>query len=126
MATPPTTSTRPARGAELELTVDTLAHGGNGVASDHGDWADGKIICGASTTPLFGPLVSFVLADQAAAERWLARARLVGPATSFGAVHTTAERRGRWGTDAVEPGFIRLSIGVEDPDDLMEDILQAL
>ena len=31
MATPPT-STRPARGAELELTVDTLAHGGNGVA----------------------------------------------------------------------------------------------
>ena len=75
---------------------------------------------------LFGPLVSFVLADQAAAERWLAGARLVGPATSFGAVHTTAERRGRWGTDAVEPGFIRLSIGVEDPDDLVEDILQAL
>jgi 23S rRNA (uracil1939-C5)-methyltransferase len=31
VATPPT-STRPARGAELELTVDTLAHGGNGVA----------------------------------------------------------------------------------------------
>ena len=31
VATPPT-STRPARGAELELTVDSLAHGGNGVA----------------------------------------------------------------------------------------------
>jgi 23S rRNA (uracil1939-C5)-methyltransferase len=31
MATPET-STRPPRGAELELTVDTLAHGGNGVA----------------------------------------------------------------------------------------------
>lgn len=75
---------------------------------------------------LFGPLVSFVLHDQAAAERWLARAKLVGSATSFGAVHTTAERRGRWGTDAVEPGFIRLSIGVEDPDDLVDDILQAL
>jgi 23S rRNA (uracil1939-C5)-methyltransferase len=28
----PQTSIRPARGAELELTVDTLAHGGNGVA----------------------------------------------------------------------------------------------
>jgi 23S rRNA (uracil1939-C5)-methyltransferase len=28
----PQTTTRPARGAELELTVDTLAHGGNGVA----------------------------------------------------------------------------------------------
>jgi len=31
MAAPPS-ATRPARGAELELTVDTLAHGGNGVA----------------------------------------------------------------------------------------------
>ncbi len=32
MSTPSTTSTRPANGTELELTVDTLAHGGNGVA----------------------------------------------------------------------------------------------
>ncbi|HZH24645.1 MAG TPA: 23S rRNA (uracil(1939)-C(5))-methyltransferase RlmD, partial [Solirubrobacteraceae bacterium] len=30
--TTPQTRTRPARGAELELTVDTLAHGGSGVA----------------------------------------------------------------------------------------------
>ena len=33
MSTPATTaSTRPANGSEVELTVDTLAHGGNGVA----------------------------------------------------------------------------------------------
>jgi len=32
MATSPSSTVRPARGAELELTIDTLAHGGNGVA----------------------------------------------------------------------------------------------
>ncbi len=32
----PTTSTRPASGSELELTIDTLAHGGNGVARSDG------------------------------------------------------------------------------------------
>lgn len=75
---------------------------------------------------LFGPVVSFTLADQGAAERWLDAVRLVLPATSFGGVHTTAERRARWGGDAVHPGFVRLSVGIEDPDDLLEDVLQAL
>ena len=32
MAGPATAFTRPSRGDELELTVDSLAHGGNGVA----------------------------------------------------------------------------------------------
>ena len=43
MTTPPT-STRPARGAELELTVDSLAHGGNGVArlERSGDEPEGR------------------------------------------------------------------------------------
>ena len=45
MATPPT-STRPARGAELELTVDTLAHGGNGVAR-----LDGYVVFVAGALP---------------------------------------------------------------------------
>jgi 23S rRNA (uracil1939-C5)-methyltransferase len=39
--TQPQTSIRPARGAELELTVETLAHGGNGVARLNPDGADG-------------------------------------------------------------------------------------
>ena len=45
MATPQT-STRPARGAELELTVDTLAHGGNGVAR-----LDGYVVFVAGALP---------------------------------------------------------------------------
>jgi cystathionine gamma-lyase len=75
---------------------------------------------------LYGPVVNFTLDGQEAAERWLERARLVAPATSFGGAHTTAERRARWGGDDVPAGFIRLSVGLEDPDDLIEDVLQAL
>ena len=75
---------------------------------------------------LYGPIVSFTLADQRAAERWLAALRLVTPATSFGGVHSTAERRARWGGDNVHPGFIRLSLGIEDPEDLVHDVNQAL
>ena len=42
----PPASTRPARGAELELTVDTLAHGGNGVAR-----LDGYVVFVAGALP---------------------------------------------------------------------------
>jgi cystathionine gamma-lyase len=41
-------------------------------------------------------------------------------------VHSTAERRGRWGTDDVPEGFIRLSAGCEDAEDLIADVLGAL
>lgn len=75
---------------------------------------------------LFGPVLGFSLADQHTAERWLSNVRLVIPATSFGGVHTTAERRARWASDDIPPGFIRLSLGLEDADDLVADILTAI
>ncbi|MCC3652782.1 cystathionine gamma-lyase [Streptomyces sp. S07_1.15] len=74
----------------------------------------------------FGCVVSFTLPDRAHAERFLAALRLVDEATSFGGVRSTAERRGRWGGDAVPEGFIRFSVGVEDADDLLTDVLRAL
>jgi len=74
----------------------------------------------------FGPVVSFVLRDRAAAERFLAASELITESTSFGGVHTTAERRARWGGDAIEEGFIRLSAGCEDVSDLVADIDRAL
>ncbi|WP_432092253.1 cystathionine gamma-lyase [Streptomyces sp. bgisy100] len=74
----------------------------------------------------FGCVVSFVLADRARAERFLAALSLVDDATSFGGVRSTAERRGRWGGDAVPEGFIRFSVGAEDPEDLVADVLRAL
>jgi cystathionine gamma-lyase len=74
----------------------------------------------------FGSVVSFVLPDRKQAERFLDGLRLVDDATSFGGVRSTAERRGRWGGDAVPEGFIRFSVGAEDPEDLIADVLRAL
>jgi cystathionine gamma-lyase len=74
----------------------------------------------------FGAVLSFELADKTAAETFLANAKLVTEATSFGGTCTCAERRARWGGDAVPEGFIRMSAGVENVDDLIADIGQAL
>ncbi|MBB5056774.1 cystathionine gamma-lyase [Granulicella aggregans] len=74
----------------------------------------------------FGPVLSFVLKDQAKADDFLSRAQLITDATSFGAIHTTAERRKRWGHDNIPDGLIRLSAGCEAIEDLVDDIAQAL
>ncbi|OQR60709.1 cystathionine gamma-lyase [Streptomyces maremycinicus] len=74
----------------------------------------------------YGCVISFTLATRACAERFLEALRIVDEATSFGGVRSTAERRGRWGGDAVPEGFIRLSVGAEDPEDLVADVVRAL
>lgn len=74
----------------------------------------------------YGCVISFTLPTRARAERFLEELRFVEDATSFGGVRSTAERRGRWGGDAVPEGFIRLSVGAEDPEDLVADVLRAL
>lgn len=74
----------------------------------------------------FGPVVSFILASRAHAEAFLSACQLVYEATSFGGLHTMAERRARWGGDVIPAGFIRLSAGCEDSADLLEDMQQAL
>ena len=76
----------------------------------------------------FGPLLSFeVMPDSAdAADKVVARSRLILPATSFGGVESTWERRARWPAETAPPGLIRLSVGVEPVADLIADIGQAL
>src|SRR5260370_9319890 len=74
----------------------------------------------------YGPIVSFVLEGKTQAERFLQACHLVFQATSFGGVHTTAERRARWGGDAISDDFIRFSVGWEDTQDLRYYITQAL
>jgi cystathionine gamma-lyase len=76
--------------------------------------------------PGFGSVLTFVLADADAAQRFLDRCTLVAEATSFGGVHSSAERRERWGTDDVPAGLIRLSAGIEDEADLVADVRAAL
>lgn len=53
------------------------------------------------------------------------RSNLLIAATSFGGIHTSVDRRARWG-DAVTDGFVRISSGIEDTDDLLADIRRAL
>jgi cystathionine gamma-lyase len=73
----------------------------------------------------FGGLVSFELTDAAAVHRFVERSALLVSATSFGGIHTSLDRRARWG-DPVSAGFARLSLGIEDTDDVIADIEQAL
>lgn len=73
----------------------------------------------------FGSLVSVELADAAAVHALIERSELLVAATSFGGLHTSVDRRARWG-DAVGDGFARISLGIEDTDDLVADIERAL
>jgi cystathionine gamma-lyase len=70
-------------------------------------------------------VVSFDLGDASRVARFLTAAELVFAATSFGGVHTTADRRAQWGDDT-SPGFVRLSCGIEDAADLLADLTAAL
>jgi len=74
----------------------------------------------------FGPVVTFDLGTQERAEVFCSRLEQIVEATSFGGVETTLERRARWGGDAVSPGLIRLSVGLEDPVLIIADLRRAL
>jgi len=74
----------------------------------------------------FGSVLCFDLGTEARAQAFLAATRLIAEATSFGGVHSSAERRLRWGMDDVSPGFIRMSAGIEDAGDLVADVCAAL
>jgi cystathionine beta-lyase/cystathionine gamma-synthase len=85
----------------------------------------------------FGGMLALELAGGArGAERFLRRLRLIQHAPSLGGVdtivseprhsshaHLSAEERVALG---IPDGFIRMSVGLEDPDDLIADIEQAL
>ena len=71
-------------------------------------------------------MVSFDLATRARAEAFLAALTLVREATSFGGVHSMAERRARWGGDAVSEGLIRFSVGCEAAEDILADVTAGL
>jgi cystathionine gamma-lyase len=72
-----------------------------------------------------GFLIGLELENAEAADRFIAACPLIEAATSFGGVHSSAERRARWG-DAVAPGYVRLSVGTEQLDALWPAIEVAL
>ena len=73
----------------------------------------------------FGFLIGFELPSAPVAETFLAACPFLAQSTSFGATHSSAERRARWG-DPVAEGFIRLSVGVEPVEVLWQAIAEAL
>jgi cystathionine gamma-synthase len=79
--------------------------------------------------PGFGAIVSIVLAGGALpADRLTRSTRLWVHATSVGGVESTFERRRRWSSEpaTIPDGLVRLSVGIEDVDDLCEDLIDAL
>ena len=72
-----------------------------------------------------GFLIGLTFTDEAKAERFIDSCPFLRPATSFGGVHSSAERRARWG-DAVAPGFVRLSVGTEPLGPLWDALKEAL
>ncbi|MGI8793966.1 MAG: trans-sulfuration enzyme family protein [Acidimicrobiales bacterium] len=76
----------------------------------------------------FGSMLSFDVADAVTAEAVCGAVELIIDATSLGGVETLIERRGRYEPPGsrVPPGLLRLSVGLEHPDDLWADLAQAL
>ena len=77
----------------------------------------------------FGGMISFLIAgDKEEAIKIVGRSRLISRATSLGGIESTWEhRRSSEGEGSITPeNLIRISVGLEHPDDLMEDLESAL
>ncbi len=90
----------------------------------------------AATLQGFGGMVGLELADGAAAERTLRRLRVAQHAPSLGGVETLVSEPRRTSHASLTPaqraaqgipdGFIRVSLGIEDVDDIIADFTRAL
>jgi cystathionine gamma-synthase len=79
--------------------------------------------------PGFGAIVSIVLAQGAlAADLLTHKTKLWVHATSLGGVESTFERRRRWRSEpaTIPDGLVRMSVGIEDVEDLWDDLTAAL
>ena len=74
--------------------------------------------------PGFGGLMSFDVAGDA--RKVETATRVITNATSLGGVESTMESRHRWEGDRVPENLLRLSVGLEDVDELWSDLEQAL
>lgn len=93
-----------------------------GLASDTGhDIAKRQMVGG------FGGILSMeVKGDGAAAQRVLDAVQVWIPATSLGSVESLIERRAKWTGEIAKPNLLRMSVGLEDIEDLWGDLDQAL
>ena len=73
--------------------------------------------------PGYSGLISFDVPDPRAVET---RTRMIINATSLGGVNSTMESRHRWEGDRIPEGLLRLSVGLEDVEELWDDLAGAL
>jgi len=78
--------------------------------------------------PGFGAMISLVLSDADAADRLTHGTSVWVHATSLGGVESTLERRRRWQSEprTIPEGLVRMSVGIEDVEDLWDDLVAAL
>ena len=76
--------------------------------------------------PGLGCLISFDVADGETARRVETSTRLVTNATSLGSAGSLIESRHRWEGDRCPPGLLRLSVGLEEAEEIWADLAQAL
>ena len=86
----------------------------------------GPDLVAAEYVDAFGPLLSFDVADAHAAAQVERSLQLIENATSLGGVASTLEARARGNLAARPPGLLRLSVGLEDVEDLWGDLSRAL
>ncbi len=94
-----------------------------GLAQDPGHARAAQLLRG------FGSIVAIEMhGGVAASDALVAGCALWTHATSLGGVESTLERRRRWASEsaAVPESLLRLSVGIEDVDDLWADLVQAL
>jgi cystathionine beta-lyase/cystathionine gamma-synthase len=121
-------------------------HNSNGLAVAEALAADPRVVAvhhpGLPTHPQhalarrqmtgFGGMLSFTVASPEAAVRVLSATRLARNAVSLGGTETLITHPAslifsHGGTaDAVDPSLLRVSVGLEEPQDIIADLLQAL
>ena len=75
----------------------------------------------------FGAMLAFEVAGGAEAAQAVAeRVRVIVHATSLGGVETLMERRSRYPDEAAPEALLRVSVGIEDVEDLWADLERAL
>jgi len=75
----------------------------------------------------FGGMFSFVVkGGQARAQAVIDHCQVWTPATSLGGVESLIERRARWTGEVAGPALLRCSAGIEDLEDLWNDLVLGL
>lgn len=121
----------------LELRLERMCSTAQAVAELITSRRDGPAVRypGLKTDPSFalaskqmrlpGFLVGATFDSKESANRFIDLCPSLFPSTSFGGVHSSAERRERWG-DVVPEGFVRMSFGCEPTELILQDIEAAL